>query len=116
MLKITSQTPLDLEGYKQVVVKYNGIERQLKYYINKNGDLISFKRVTPFFMNRQTDGYNNPYYQIMFAGKRRHIRIKKLVYGTFVKPIEDCNRIIYKDNNPQNCHVDNLEYVCKLKI
>lgn len=84
---------------------YNGKEYKKydeNYYVSADGDIFSkySKKILKHYIDR--DGYHR------VDIHRKHIKIHKLVYLTWIGPIIDGLQINHKDDNKNNNNKDNL--------
>lgn len=90
------------ETFKQIRFNKN-------YYISIDGKVYSTHAQTIIKTPINTvNGKNYKRVDIYFKGKQRHFVIHRLVYDTWVEPIDRTCQINHKDDNSLNNHVSNL--------
>lgn len=82
------------------------------YMINESGEIISFRRVKPVFIEGKIS-YNG--YKMVGLrdknGKRKYIHAHRLVALTFLENPDKLPYVNHKDGNKLSNHVTNLEWV-----
>lgn len=81
------------------------------YFINRQGDILSFKRAKPRYLKASLT--KTGHYSIgLFNGQRVTTRyLHRLVAEAFLDaPRSPGTHIIFKDGNPANYHANNLEW------
>lgn len=79
------------------------------YYVSKDGDIYSKygnRLLRPMYRGRENKRYLSV--DISIKGKQNHIPIHRLVYYTWVRPIDSNTQINHKDDNIENNSLDNL--------
>lgn len=93
---------IDNEIFKQI--RFNK-----RYYISKTGKVYSTH--TKGLMHLMKRGSQNKLYEyidIYVDGKQKHFPIHRLVYDTWVRPINSHDLILHKDDNQLNNDLSNL--------
>lgn len=78
------------------------------YSISKLGKVYSHKRSIE--LSPKIDKNNYEEVGLIKNGKRKYIRVHRLVAAAFIPNPENKPQVNHKDGNPRNNHVDNLEW------
>ena len=87
------------------------MEHLEEYLVNEYGDLISYRKDTPYFMKRQQYKNGYEYYPIQVGRKNLKVKVHRIVANTFLEPIDGKEMVNHKDGDKTNNHVSNLEWV-----
>lgn len=93
-------------------VRVPGGKKYHKYFVNKDGDVISFKRDNPMLLSPKIS--DSGYYEISLRdtdGKRKFYFVHRIVASTYIKNPKRRNYINHIDGDKLNNRVENLEWV-----
>lgn len=91
---------------------YKDIKGYEGYKINKQGEIISYKRVNPIKIKHHVKG--NGYIEVTLSpskGVYKQIGLHRLLAETFIKKPIGAKVVNHKDGNTLNYDLDNLEWV-----
>lgn len=82
--------------------------KETKYYCDDNG--IIYSDYTHKILKPMIKGKEKPYYyiDINFGEGQKHYPIHKIVYETWIGPIENGLNVLHKDDNSLNNNINNL--------
>lgn len=89
------------------------IHKDYNIGVTEQGDIINLKTNKPY--SKWVD--NVGYYQIVFRinGKKKYVRIHRLVAEMFIENPNEYNQINHIDGNKLNNNIDNLEWTTNSK-
>ena len=94
-----------MEDYRKI----KGFE---DYKINKKGEVISYKRLTPRKIKPYIAG--NGYYEVTLSNKKgsyKRLGLHRLLAETFLEKPKNAEVVNHKDGNTLNYDLDNLEWI-----
>lgn len=87
--------------------------RETKYYCDENGNIYSGysqKILTPMIRGKDKFYY---YIDVNFGNGQKHYPVHKIVYETWISPIEKGMNVLHKDDNSFNNNINNLYLGCQ---
>lgn len=80
------------------------------YLVNEFGDLVSFRKSTPYLMKRHIYNTGYQYYSIQAGSKALKIKVHRIVAKTFLTDVDGKDLVNHKDGDKTNNYFENLEW------
>ena len=91
-------------------VKYSSLDAWGNYYVNSDGEIVSYKTGHPVVLKTWPNQYGHKYTRIRVGNKYQTISVHREVAKAFVENPENHNVVRHLDDNPRNNCYDNLAW------